>query len=95
MLMILKNASRHDGFNAGFLIYPATCCAGLNKEQNALVDLLVLVNSSRFVGFAPSTFSYFIREYRALYGLTKESSYLVKVHSINSEVLFNATAILF
>ena len=68
-------------------------CTGLNAEQNALVDFLVLVKSNLFVGFSPSTFSYFIREYRTLMGIPRSSSYLLKVHSINSEVLFSATAV--
>lgn len=40
--------------------------AALNSEQKALVDFLVLAKARRFVGFGSSTFSFYLREYRAL-----------------------------
>lgn len=46
------------------LYVPERILAGLHSEQNALLDFLVLAASHRFVGFSPSTFSFFIREYR-------------------------------
>ncbi len=70
------------------------CCTGVNAEQNALIDFLVLVKCNKFVGFSPSTFSYFIREYRTLTGIQQDRSHLLKVPSINSEILFNATAVI-
>ena len=38
----------------------------LHSEQKALVDFIVLARAQRFVGFGPSTFSFYLREYRAL-----------------------------
>jgi hypothetical protein len=40
--------------------------AGLHSEQRGLIDFLVLAHSSRFVGFGPSTYSFFLREYRTM-----------------------------
>ena len=42
------------------------CPAALNREQKALLDFLVLARSERFAGFGSSTFSFYLREYRAL-----------------------------
>ncbi|GBF97806.1 hypothetical protein Rsub_11332 [Raphidocelis subcapitata] len=50
-----------------FLVGPERL-AGLHSEQLALVDLLVLTRSARFVGHKASTFSYFARDLRALRG---------------------------
>lgn len=43
-----------------------TDMAGLHSEQRGLIDFLVLSHSTRFVGFGPSTYSFFLREYRTL-----------------------------
>lgn len=40
--------------------------AALNSEQKALVDFLVLARVHRFAGFGGSTFSFYLREHRAL-----------------------------
>jgi hypothetical protein len=40
--------------------------AGLHSEQRGLIDFLVLAKSTRFVGFGPSTYSFFLREYRTM-----------------------------
>ena len=40
--------------------------AALHSEQQALLDFLVLARSQRFVGFAASSFSFYLREHRAL-----------------------------
>ena len=40
--------------------------AGLHSEQRGLIDFLVLAHSTRFVGFGPSTYSFFLREYRTM-----------------------------
>ena len=40
--------------------------AALNSEQKALLDFLVLARAERFAGFGSSTFSFYLREYRAL-----------------------------
>lgn len=42
-------------------------CTALNSEQKALLDFLVLAQSAKFAGFGSSTFSFYLREYRALY----------------------------
>lgn len=41
--------------------------AVLNSEQKALLDFLVLARAQRFAGFGSSTFSFYLREYRALH----------------------------
>jgi len=66
----------------------------VDAGQIALVYFLVLVKSNYFAGFSPSTVSYSICKYRALMDIPPSSSYLLKVHSISSEVLFNATAVI-
>lgn len=45
---------------------PWSCFAALNSEQKALLDFLVLARSQLFAGFGSSTFSFYLREYRAL-----------------------------
>jgi hypothetical protein len=40
--------------------------ADLNSEQKALLDFLVLAKGKYFVGFGSSTFSFYLREHRAL-----------------------------
>lgn len=46
-----------------------TMLEALDTEQKAVVDFLVLARSNLFVGFALSTFSLMLREYRQLNGL--------------------------
>jgi len=46
----------------------------LKSEQMALVDFLVLSKAEKFVGFDASSFSYFLREYRALEGRAKNTT---------------------
>lgn len=41
--------------------------AALNSEQKALLDFIVLARAKKFVGFGSSTFSFFLREFRALH----------------------------
>lgn len=60
----------------------------LNSEQKALVDLLVLAKSKVFVGFGSSTFSFFLREYRALAGISRKKSVLVDSALIGTDSLF-------
>ena len=65
--------------------------AELNSEQLALVDFLVLARATRLVGIGSSTFSYYLREYRALrYGLPKSSTALVNASRIGTDKLFAA-----
>ena len=65
--------------------------AELNSEQLALVDFLVLARATRLVGIGSSTFSYYLREYRALhYGLPKSSMALVNASRIGTDKLFAA-----
>lgn len=42
-----------------------------------LVDFLVLAQSGAFVGFGPSTYSFFLSEYRTLQGMATARSVLV------------------
>ncbi len=65
------------------------CAAGLHSEQLALLDLLILARAQRFVGFAASTFSYYLREHRALaHGLPKATSVLVGAGRLGTDPLF-------
>jgi hypothetical protein len=45
----------------------------LDSEQSAIVDFLVLAKSRKFVGFALSTFSLLLREFRQVHGLAPRS----------------------
>ena len=42
-----------------------------------MVDMLVLVKSQQFVGFKPSTLSWYVRETRCLEGISAETTALV------------------
>lgn len=66
--------------------------AELNSEQLALLDFLILSRSHQFVGFGSSTFSFFLREYRALHGVPRSSSHLVNSSRIGTDKLFAAAA---
>jgi hypothetical protein len=63
---------------------------GLSSEQKALVDFIVLSAGEGFVGFGSSTFSFYIREYRALQGIPRSSSILVDASAIGTDLLFQA-----
>ena len=65
-------------------------CAELNSEQSALLDFLILYRGRSFVGFGLSTFSYYLREYRALLGIPKSTSVLVNSTEITTDNIFNA-----
>ena len=67
--------------------------AGLHSEQKGLIDLLVLAKASSFVGFEPSTFSFFLSQYRVLLGLDPSSSVLVEGEIIGTNPLFEAAAV--
>ena len=62
--------------------------AALSSEQKALVDFLVLARGARFVGFGPSTFSFFLREFRALAGTPRGASLLVNGTRIGTDDIF-------
>lgn len=55
-----------------------------------LVDFLVLAQSGAFVGFGPSTYSFFLSEYRTLQGMATARSVLVD----GSKIGTGATAVL-
>jgi hypothetical protein len=68
--------------------------AGLHPEQQALVDFLVLAECRHFVGISLSTFSVYLREYRALQGLAARStSWLVKGTAVGTDPLFDKAAV--
>jgi len=72
------------------LYLPPSETAGLSSEQSALVDFLVLARAASFVGFGSSTFSFYLREHRALVGgLPRSSSILVDASAIGTDALFN------
>ena len=68
--------------------------AGLNSEQSALVDFLVLMKGERFVGFGASTFSFYLAEIRNLDGMPRERSVLVNASAIGTDELFARGAFL-
>ena len=59
----VSGSSRAAAANGQPLLAPL---AELNSEQKALLDFIVLARARRFVGFGSSTFSFYLREYRAL-----------------------------
>lgn len=67
---------------------PGADLDALNSEQKALVDFIVLAQSHRFVGFGSSTFSFYLREYRALLGLPRSTSAMVDASIIGTDALF-------
>lgn len=62
----------------------------LNSEQKALLDFLVLARAHNFVGFGSSTFSFYLREYRALQGIPRRTSGLVDASIIGTDPLFHS-----
>ena len=67
---------------------------GLHPEQLALLDFLVLAECKAFVGAGFSSFSVFIREYRALHGLApRDTSFLVSGAAVGSDPLFARAAV--
>ncbi len=72
----------------------ASCCAaGLNSEQLALLDFLILARAEKFVGFGPSTFSFYLREHRLLHGILPSKSVLVNASRIGTDELFARSAL--
>ncbi|KDD71689.1 hypothetical protein H632_c4559p0, partial [Helicosporidium sp. ATCC 50920] len=65
---------------------------GLNPEQLALLDFLILAHAGGFVGFGSSTFSFYLAEYRHLMGAPAESSFLINATRIGTDGLFAAAA---
>lgn len=57
------------------------------------MDFIVLAGAQGFVGFGSSTFSFYLREYRALQGIPKSSSVLVDASAIGTDFLFQAAGI--
>jgi len=53
------------------------CIAGLQSEQRAVVDFLILAQCQAFVGFGPSTFSVFLREFKQVTGLPSVPAFFV------------------
>jgi hypothetical protein len=45
------------------------------------------------VGFGSSTFSFFLREYRALHGIPKHTSAFLNVPRIGTEAMFSKAAV--
>ena len=64
--------------------------AALNSEQKALLDFIVLSRGKAFVGFGSSTFSFYLREHRALSSIPRSSSVLVDASVIGTDPLFNS-----
>lgn len=79
---------------ASLMTKPVPCTAGLNSEQKALVDFLVLSQGRAFVGFGSSTFSFYLREYRALHSMPRSTSVLVDASAIGTDNLFNSAGTL-
>ncbi|KAL4423672.1 hypothetical protein ABPG75_000973 [Micractinium tetrahymenae] len=89
-----KNYLRHTGVCSEVhhkeQYIPQRELEALNSEQKALLDFLVLARSQRFAGFGSSTFSFYLREYRALYGIPRSTSGLVDASIIGTDPLFRA-----
>lgn len=52
--------------------------AGLESEQLAAIDFLVLAQSRSFVGFGASTMSFYLPQYKALLGKPSAPSVIVR-----------------
>ena len=52
------------------------------------MDWIVLAQSSKFVGFGPSTFSFMLKQYRTLNG--RAESWLTDFDSVGSKALFES-----
>jgi hypothetical protein len=62
--------------------------SGLNSEQLALLDFLILARAEKFVGFGPSTFSTYLQEHRVLHGTPPANSLLVNASRIGTNSMF-------
>lgn len=60
------------------ILVPELELATLSAEQQAILDLLLLLRSEYFIGIGHSTFSLYVVELRALMGYHPNTSYLVK-----------------
>jgi hypothetical protein len=67
---------------------PPELLNGLNPEQEALVDFLVIANADSFVGLGSSTFSVYLREYRVLLGHERMADVFVDTSKIGTDALF-------
>lgn len=86
MLKFLRPHSRTVQYKELYL--PPQMLKGLNPEQEALVDFLVLSNSNNFVGLGSSTFSVYLREYRVLLGHPRLADVFVDTSKIGTDALF-------
>lgn len=59
--------------------------AGLHSEQLALIDFIVLSRAERLLGDSRSTFSMFLREYRLLRGMPRETFFAVSPQDVYME----------
>ena len=50
--------------------------------------MLVLAKGKAFVGLSASTFSFYLREYRALHGMPRETSVVVDASAVGTDPLF-------
>ena len=64
----------------------------MNSEQLALLDFLILARAEKFVGFGPSTFSFYLREHRMLHGAPPQQSVLVNASKIGTDEVFSRSA---
>jgi len=71
-------------------LLPDAALASLNSEQKAAVDFLVLARSRSFVGMGSSTFSFYLREHRALAGVPRATTTLLDASKIGTDALFEA-----
>lgn len=67
--------------------------SNLNSEQKAAVDFLVLARSKNFVGLGSSTFSFYLREHRAMEGIPRNSTVLVDASKIGTDDLFASAGV--
>lgn len=65
---------------------------GLNPEQLALLDLLILARARTFLGLGCSTFSWFLAEYRTMHGHPPYESLLINATRVGTDDLFRQAA---
>ena len=72
----LSNWSSHIFYNE--LLLSKSEMAELDIEQLAAVDFLITARASKFIGWAGSSFSFWIPEHRALHGMDPATSYIIR-----------------
>ena len=72
----LSNWSSHIFYNE--ILLSKSEIAELDIEQLAAVDFLITARAAKFIGWAGSSFSFWIPEHRALHGMDPSTSSIIR-----------------